>query len=403
MKKTMAKEPLWTPEFTGYGISSSVFYIVQYIMVSALPIIITLSYGGTAFDAGMTMTCFQIGCILCRPFAGELIDSLNKKKMLWFSTGLFFLITAAFNFSPSMEYLFIYRFFQGMLFAIGTTTVATVAVLILPISRKGEGVGYFAMFVNIAMVIGPFFGLLILDSFGDSALFIACALIGLAGFYAANRKPLPEALALPKPKKHKKWNLARFIEYRALPWALMGLFMSFTYSGILVFVPIMMTTMGVGTLASYFFIIFALTIVVTRPFVGRIYDYYGASYLIYPGYIAFIIGMAILSLAQSEPLIFIAAPILGLGYGAIAPAFQTLSVQVVSNERAGAATATYFLFLDLGIGIGSILLSMIVSAFSFNMMYWINTLVAGLGLFLYHFVVRAKYQVKVERVKNKKS
>lgn len=179
--------------------------------------------------------------------------------------------------------------------------------------------------------------------------------------------------------------------------------MSFTYSGILVFVPIMMTTMGVGTLASYFFIIFALTIVVTRPFVGRIYDYYGASYLIYPGYIAFIIGMAILSLAQSETLIFIAAPILGLGYGAIAPAFQTLSVQVVSNERAGAATATYFLFLDLGIGIGSILLSMIVSAFSFNMMYWINTLVASLGLFLYHFVVRAKYQVKVERVKNKKS
>ncbi|MFC0323161.1 MFS transporter [Gallibacterium melopsittaci] len=396
--KTTIKEPLWTPEFTGYGISSSVFYIVQYIMVSALPIVITLSYGGSAFDAGMAMTCFQIGCILCRPFAGELIDSLNKKKMLFISTGLFFLITAAFNFSPSVEYLFVYRFFQGMLFAIGTTAVATVAVLVLPNSRKGEGIGYFAMFVNIAMVIGPFFGLLILDNFGDHALFLACSLIGLIGFYAANRKPLPIELAHPKSISKKTWKITRFIEKRALPWALMGLFMSFTYSGILVFVPIMMTSMGIGPMASYFFVIFAVTIVITRPFVGRIYDYYGAAYLIYPGYIAFILGMALLSIAKSATGIFIAAPILGLGYGAIAPAFQTSSVQVVPSERAGAATATYFLFLDLGIGLGSILLSMLVSAFDFNLMYWVNTLVAIIGLILYHFIVRGKYQTKLEKI-----
>ncbi|OBX06388.1 MFS transporter [Gallibacterium salpingitidis] len=396
--KNTTKEPLWTAEFTGYGISSSVFYIVQYIMVSALPIVITLSYGGSAFDAGMAMTCFQIGCILCRPFAGELIDSLNKKKMLLFSTGLFFLITAAFNFSPSVEFLFIYRFFQGMLFAIGTTVVATVAVLVLPNTRKGEGIGYFAMFVNIAMVIGPFFGLLILDTLGDQALFIACAMIGLIGFYAANRKPLPDTLAIAKPRGNKAWNLARFIESRAFPWALMGLFMSFTYSGILVFVPIMMTTMGIGTLASYFFVIFAVTIVITRPFIGRIYDYYGASYLIYPGYIIFILAMALLSMAESAVGIFIAAPILGLGYGAIAPAFQTSSVQVIPSERAGAATATYFLFLDLGVGLGSVLLSMLVSAFNFNIMYWINTLIALIGLLLYHFVVRSKAKVNIKKL-----
>lgn len=397
MKKVI-KEPLWTAEFTGYGISSSVFYVIQYIMVSALPIVITLSYGGSTFDAGMAMTTFQIGCILCRPFAGELIDSLNKKKMLFFSTGLFFLITAAFNFSPSVEFLFIYRFFQGMLFAIGTTVVATVAVLVLPNSRKGEGIGYFAMFVNIAMVIGPFFGLLILDQLGDQSLFFACAIIALIGFYAANRKPLPVSLAATQPKTKKAWNISRFIEKRALPWALMGLFMSFTYSGILVFVPIMMISMGIGTLASYFFVIFAITIVATRPFVGRVYDYYGAPYLIYPGYIIFILGLIMLSIAESATAIFIAAPILGLGYGAIAPAFQTLSVQVAPSERAGAATATYFLFLDIGIGLGSILLSMVVSAFSFNAMYWLNSIIVLIGLLLYHFVVRKKYQPKIEKI-----
>ncbi|MBF4102478.1 MFS transporter [Gallibacterium anatis] len=85
----------------------------------------------------MTMTCFQIGCILSRPFAGELIDRLNKEKMLFFTTGLF-CDYSTLQFSPSIEYLFVYRFFQGVLFAIGTTAVATVAVLILPKQRKGK-------------------------------------------------------------------------------------------------------------------------------------------------------------------------------------------------------------------------------------------------------------------------
>lgn len=34
MKKTNV--PLWTPEFIGYGISSSVFYVVQYIIGGSL-------------------------------------------------------------------------------------------------------------------------------------------------------------------------------------------------------------------------------------------------------------------------------------------------------------------------------------------------------------------------------
>ncbi|WP_288190943.1 MFS transporter [uncultured Veillonella sp.] len=382
------KEKLWTPEFLGYGISSGVFYVVQYIMIAALPIVITMSYGGSAFDAGLGMTCFQIGCILCRPFAGELIDGLNKKVMLLASTGLFFLITAAFNYAPSVNYLFGYRFLQGMLFAIGTTAVAAVAVLVLPKHRKGEGVGYFAMFVNIAMVIGPFFGLLVLDAWGIQALFVAVAIIGGVGFYAANRKPLPPQLAAAREVSSKGWSIDRFLERKTLPWALMGLFMSFTYSGILVFVPIMLTAMGVGSMASYFFVIFAAIIVITRPIVGRVYDRYGSAWLIYPGYAVFLAGLCVLSVSESAWSVIASAPVLGLGYGAIAPAFQTLGVEVAPSHRAGAATATYFLSMDIGVGLGSAVLSSVIAHIGFNGMYWLNTMVAVVGFLLYHFVVR---------------
>ena len=61
------------------------------------------------------------------------------------------------------------RLLHGMIFAVGTTAVAAVAVLVLPKHRKGEGIGYFSVFVNVAMVIGPFLGLTILDLWDKNA------------------------------------------------------------------------------------------------------------------------------------------------------------------------------------------------------------------------------------------
>lgn len=152
---------IWSAEFLGCGLSSCLFYMSQYILIAGLPLIITGVYGGTAFQAGMAMTYFQIGTILCRPFAGEIIDGFDKRKVLFSTTGIFLLIMIAFNFTTSMDLIFFLRLLHGMIFAIGTTAVAAVAVLVLPKHRKGEGIGYFSVFVNVAMVIGPFLGLTI--------------------------------------------------------------------------------------------------------------------------------------------------------------------------------------------------------------------------------------------------
>ena len=60
--------------------------MTQYVLVAALPIILTAELGGTALDAGLAMTYFQIGTILCRPFAGRLIDGLDKRIILLISS-----------------------------------------------------------------------------------------------------------------------------------------------------------------------------------------------------------------------------------------------------------------------------------------------------------------------------
>ena len=391
----MSSERLWSPAFINYGVSSGIFYMTQYVLVAALPIILTAELGGTALDAGLAMTYFQIGTILCRPFAGRLIDGLDKRIILLISSVLFFIIMGLFNLTTSLQTIFVLRGVHGAIFALGTTVMAALAVVVLPASRKGEGINMFAVFSNIAMVLGPAVGLYTLQVYGSSALYIFLTIMTALAFILSNVIRLPKELAKPKQKSSKGWSISQFIEKRSLPWALMGLFIGFTYSGVLVFIPIELNSMGAGVWGSVFFALFALMIIISRPLVGKVYARYGSRFVIYPGVGLFIVGLAILGVVSTPVGIICTAPLLGLGYGAAQPAFQALAVQSAPIERAGVSTATYFLALDIAVGAGSVILALIANALGYQYLYQITSLIMIIALALYHFVIR-KHSYVVE-------
>ena len=384
----MDSNRLWSPAFTNYGISSGILYMTQYVLVAALPIVITSELAGSDLDAGLAMTYFQIGTILCRIFAGRLIDGFNKRIVLLISTALFFIIMGLFNFTTSLEAVFVLRGLHGVVFALGTTVMATLAVLVLPPNRKGEGVNMFAIFSNIAMVLGPAIGLYALSSYGSMALYIFLTVMTGLAMVLSNIIPLSKELALPKQSKYKGWHISQFIENKSLPWALMGLFIGFTYSGVLVFIPIELNSMGAGIWGSAFFAIFALMIIISRPIVGKIYARYGSKIIIYTGLGLFILGLFVLGLAITPLAILFTAPLLGLGYGAAQPAFQALAIQSAPIERAGVSTATYFLALDISVGAGSVILAVLASAWGYQYLYMFTALVMVIALALYHMWVK---------------
>ena len=384
----MNTDRLWSPAFINYGVSSGIFYMTQYVLVAALPIILTSELGGSALDAGLAMTYFQIGTILCRPFAGRLIDGLDKRVILLISSALFFVIMGLFNLTTSLQTIFVLRGLHGAIFALGTTVMAALAVVVLPASRKGEGINMFAVFSNIAMVLGPAVGLYALQAYGSSALYMFLTIMTALAFILSNVIRLPKELAKPKQKKSKGWSISQFIEKRSLPWALMGLFIGFTYSGVLVFIPIELNSMGAGVWGSVFFALFALMIIISRPLVGKVYARYGSRFVIYPGVGLFIVGLAILGVVSTPVGIICTAPLLGLGYGAAQPAFQALAVQSAPIERAGVSTATYFLALDIAVGAGSVILALIANALGYQYLYQITSLIMIIALALYHFVIR---------------
>ena len=358
-EKARNVETLWTAEFIGMSATNFFHLMAQYILIVGLPIYIMNEMKGGELEAGLAMTFFQIGAVSSRPFAGRLIDSLHKGRLLLGATLAFF-------FAHTEEAIYTLRLLQGIEFALGTTAAATLAALVLPAAKKGTGIGYFALSTNLAMVVGPLTGLLIIRSFGMMALFVFLAASALFTLWLANRRKLPDEIVVPKEKTGRGFSL---VERQALPAALIGGLMFFAYGGVLTFIPLYARTLGMEEDVSAFFAIFALIIVVTRPFIGRIFDQRGADYTVYPGLLLFFLGFLCFAAAESSAAFLASAAILGAGFGSASPALQTLAVASVAPARAGLATATYFWALDISVGLAAATLGLVAARFGYAALY----------------------------------
>ena len=336
------------------------------------------------------MTFFQIGAVLFRPLAGMWIDEFNKRKMLLLSLGVFLLVTLMYMGVSSFYALLGIRILHGAVFAIGTATVATLVALVLPSQRRGEGIGYYAVFANLAMVVGPFFGLIIIAHFKFDILFSGCVVLAALALLCGRQNNL-HGVELPQPHGgQRKFSLQSFIEPKAMPMALMGGLVFFAYSGVLVLAPIYAKQLNITDYTSAFFIVFALAIIVTRPFVGRLFDKSGPNAVIYPGFMIFALGLFVLSQIQSGNDFLLAGSIIGVGFGALSPAFQTLAIQNSPRNRAGVATATYFLALDISVGLGAFLLSLVALQAGYRAMYIFTAVMTVVTTIAYYLLWRQK-------------
>ena len=144
----------------------------------------------------------------------------------------------------------------------------------------------------------------------------------------------------------------------------------FAYGGILTFIPLYAKSLGLQAETSLFFLVFALVIILTRPVIGRLFDMKGPDWTVYPGVAFFAAGMVWFSQAASLSGLLVSAAVLGVGFGALSPAFQTLAVQSAPPARAGVATATYFWSLDISVGLAAMVLSVVAAHFGICFYVW---------------------------------
>jgi len=380
---------LWTREFIGISLSNTLIYIAQYAMIAALPIVIMTEYGGGDVEAGLAMTFFQIGTVVARPCAGILIDALNKRRLMLAVTTAFFLLMCAFAFASTISAIYGLRLVHGIVFAIATTTAAALTALILPPTRKGEGIGYFALSTNLAMVVGPMIGLLLMEHFSATALFAVLSLLAAISIALGGQK-LPNEVILPQKNSARTLSFGTFIERKALAPALIAGILFFAYGSVLTFIPLYTRSLGLSSETSLFYACYAGAILVTRPFIGRVFDRKGPDYTVYPGLIFFAAGMFLLGTITGLSGLIAAALLLGAGFGAVTPALQTLAVRSAPATRAGVATATYFWALDISVGLAAAGLGIVAVTCGYTFTYSVaDVAVIALGAFCYALWRRA--------------
>ncbi|QNK89637.1 MFS transporter [Sporosarcina sp. resist] len=382
------KEPIWTKPFVSLFFTNISVFIVFYGLVTTLPLYAIGVLNRTDEEAGLLMTVFLLSAIVVRPFTGKILDIAGKRKMLWIGLALYLICTVLYYFIQPFAGLLVLRFVQGIWFSIITTATLSIAADIVPITRRGAGLGYFSMSTNLAVVLGPLIALAVIQSYSFDVLFVVLSILMIVGVLTSLSAP---AGVIPvKNDVKSKLSFGDLFEKRAVPVAFLGSLIALSYASVLSYLSIYAQEKGLLALASSFFLVFAAVMLLTRPFTGRLFDEKGPQYVIIPGFIFFAIGLVLLANMDSAISFLIAGAFVGFGYGALVPSFQTLAVQSTKHERSGYATATFFTFFDSGLAIGSFVLGLIALHFGYESVYLVSGALAFAVLILYMIIHRKK-------------
>lgn len=379
---------IFTKRFISLFFTNLSIFLVFYSLITTLPLYASGILDRTDDEAGLLVTAFLVSAILMRPFSGKLLDLYGKKRLLLISLLIYLACTILYVVFKEFTVLLGLRFFQGIWFSIATTAAGALAADIIPAKRKGTGLGYFTMSTNLAIVIGPFIGLLVIQYASFDALFIVLAVVVAIGSVLAltlNTKDLTQ------PKQQQKFRLTfnDLFEKKALPLAIVAAVIAFAYSSILSFLSLYAEQQDLLSAASYFYAVLAVAMIGVRPFTGRIYDTYGAKYVIIPSFMLFAIGLVLLGNADNPALLLTSAIFLGMGYGTLTTSFQSLCVQATAPERTSYATATYFTLFDLGIAVGSYVLGIVAVSIGYSAIYMVSAALM-LGMLLIYSLIFAR-------------
>jgi len=378
---------LWNRSFVAVCLCNFFLFLTFYIYAVTLPLFATQELGAAEKQVGLLMTAFIFTTVLFRPLAGRWMDRFDRKKLFAGSLLLFAACSLLYPVMHQFGSLLALRLAHGVGFGLAATAGGAVAAELVPERRKGEGIGYFSLFMSLAMVVGPFVGLTVADRFGLNAMFLCCIAFSALSLLCGLALRMPERTPAARGAAVPAAGWRSYIEPAALPVAAASAVLAFAYGSLSTFLSVYAVELGLGSYASVFFAVFAAMIVLSRPFTGRWFDRFGANRLVYPGVFLFAAGMIALSLARSPGAFLASGAVIGLGFGALLPSLQTLAVQSAPRHRAGIATGTFFLLFDTGYGVGSYALGVVAAQAGYDGAYLVGGLVAAAMAGVYYVLV----------------
>lgn len=379
-------DKIWTRDFIQIVFANFFIFLGFQMTLPTLPLFVK-ELGGSDQWIGIIVGVFTFSALLFRPYAGRLLETRGRRYVFMLGLAIFVISVGSFAFITSIAFLIFWRIVQGFGFGFSSTASGTIATDLIPPQRRGEGMGYFGLAGNLAMALGPGLGLMLVGKITFTALFLICAATGLIALLLSSTIKYKEVEQSPHKTTTIKFDI---FEKTAIQPSLLLFFITFTFGGIASFLPLHAAERGVAGIEIYF-VVYAIFVMLSRIFAGKIYDQKGHVYVFPPGVILITIAMYLLMWLPSTVVLIIAAAIYGFGFGSVQPALQAWAVDKAPDNRKGMANATFFSFFDLGIGVGAIAFGWIAQHYGYQFIYFTAGLSVIASLFLYiYLMIRAR-------------
>ncbi|MFU8794449.1 MAG: MFS transporter [Dethiobacteria bacterium] len=362
------KEKILTPNFLAlFGAVFLMFTAVDFF-IPVLPFYV-LDAGGSEAAVGMLMGLFTFCSVVLRPFQGRNLNRSGRKRLLVAGIVLYAAAGLGLLFLPSLPLLFLIRAIQGFGWGAFLLSFNTLTLDLAPPKKRGEVLGLMGIAPPISLAMAPLISeqMRIATSSNYMVLFLVTSMGALLALLLGS--------LVREPKMHKQIDeKPSLFSRKVLIPSLIIFCMTFNLGSILTFLPLFGEIRNIHAV-GYFFTLFALTTVISRPLAGRLSDRFGRPKIYLPGLIIAALAMIIIAFSYSARELLLGAVILGIGFGSAHSSVMALAADRLPVIERGVGMATFTTAFDLGIVAGSIVFGFLLSWFDFTAIFILCALI----------------------------
>ncbi len=391
MSDLPVQEKLWNANYTKVWLANFMIFFSFMLLTPLLPIYLNEHFGADKDMIGMVLFGYAIMALIARLFSGYIVDSFPRKMVLLISFTVFTLFFVGYVAAGSLMLFAIVRTTHGLPFGFTTVANSTMAIDVLPSSRRTEGIGLYGLSNNLASAISPSVAIWMYTTTHNFDIIfwlaMGVATIGLLIDTTVKTK------ARPLVKDKQKVSLDRFFLIKGWSEALTMVCFAFSYGVMSTYVAIYgKERLGIEGGSGTFFLLLSLGLILSRLQGNKALRQGRIAYNASLGVCVSLCGYLLFAALPNAVGYYGAALVIGLGNGHMYPAYQNMFVNLAPHNQRGTANSSILVAWDVGVGLGILLGGVLSEHYGYSSAFWVAWLVnlAGfLGFWLYvkgHFL-----------------
>ena len=334
--------------------------------------------GADELTIGMVVGTMFAAAVALRPLAGRLLDTRGRRVLARWGSVLHVLVTLAYLFVDEVgPLLILVRVLHGAAQAVLFATLFTIAADVAPPSRRTQGIALFGVSGLLPMSLAGLIGDAILAHADYFELFLATVVAATLGAAASwlleDSRPVVHAGG-PGPRSFFATAMAPTLR----PLWLLGFSFGVALASYNTFLRTFIDHAGVGSM-GLFYSVYSAAAIALRLALGWLPDRVGLRRTLAPALMATVVGLWLLSGADSNLDVALAGLLTGSGHAFVFPILSALVVMRAEDHERGAALSMYTALFDLGMLVGAPALGAVLERTDYGTMFLTAAAVAVMG------------------------